>query len=96
MDEALARVPTALRALRAHSEVNNGQIAAAIGKDRNWVQERIAGDRACKVDDLARFAHAFDVPIDVLFRDRGEVLRYVLDHPSDLRISSIGWLTQAA
>lgn len=82
MDEALARVPEALRAIRSYYGLSNGQVADIVGKDRNWVQERVAGTRACKVDDLARFAAGFGLPIDVLFRERDDVLRFILDNPN--------------
>jgi hypothetical protein len=78
-------VPLVLRRLKNYCDVTDAEIAEATGIPRSTVRSKMGG-APCTVKDLAAFAAYFDVPMAVFVMSPDEALRWVLDHPSDLRI----------
>lgn len=78
-------VPAVLRRLKNYCEVTDVEIAEATGIPRSTVRSKMQG-APCTVRDLAAFAAFFDVPLGVFVMSPDDALRWVLDHPSDLRI----------
>lgn len=82
IEQAVRRVPTALRTIQSYYSLRNEDVADRIGKQTNWVQERTSGKRSCKVDDLFRFAAGLEVPAELLIQDRDDVYRWLIDNPA--------------
>lgn len=82
VDQAVSRVPTALRTIQNYYGLRNEDIAQLIGKNTNWVQERTSGKRSCKIEDLFRFAAGLEVPAELLIQDRDDVYRWLIDNPA--------------
>ena len=80
-----ANVPGVLRRLKSYCEVTDMEIAEATGIPRSTVRSKMHG-APCVTRDLQAFAAYFDVPLSVLVMTPDDALRWVLDHPSDLRI----------
>ena len=81
-----ANVVPALRALKRHCGVTDQDIAEVLGLTRQTVQNRFAGKTAIAPWELAGLAAFFDLPEAVLFDGPDEAIRWVLDHPSDVRL----------
>lgn len=96
VEEAVNRVPAALKAVQSYYGITNADVATLIGRETNWVQERTSGKRSCKVEDLFRFAVGLKVPAELLIQPRDDVLRWLIDNAEgslDLRTDATGWLS---
>ena len=81
-----ANVVPSLRALKRHCGVTDQDIAEVLGLTRQTVQNRFAGKTAIAPWELAGLAAFFDIPEEILFDGPDEAIRFVLDHPSDVRL----------
>lgn len=79
-------VPATLRALKRHCGLTDKEIAETAGMKRSTLNNRQSGLQPATADELQRLAKdVYDVPIFVLFFPPDEAVRWVIDHPSDLR-----------
>lgn len=93
MDEARSRWETAassLYALKRHFDTSDEAIARAMGfpvpgSGRQIVQSRLSGATKITPWELAGFAAVFGVPQEVLFEGPEASVRWVLDHPDQVR-----------
>lgn len=84
LSPAQRRVADTFAALANHYGYNDGELAMQIGMSRAAVQSRRGGDRLPRTklstDDLERLSEVFGVPIAVLYMERAEAIRWVLEN----------------
>lgn len=98
-EEALARVPAALTTLKQYHQLSNRAIGDSMGEPMHFVQERMSGHTKCSAAELRMFAVFFQVPMDVLYLEPDDALRWVLEHGparGDLPFLASGWMSLAA
>jgi len=79
-------VPRALTMVRDAYGLKNGDIAVLMGVPIDWVQTRLSGRTKIDHRALAGFCAAFEIEPHVAYwTERSSILRYLADHPSDLR-----------
>lgn len=93
MEVGGSQVPVVLRKLLRHYGLTQGGAAVMMGKSTSWMQERVSGRTACSHVDLAGLSRLLGVPVDLFYRDPNEAVRYAIDHPSDLLIPYLAWVT---
>lgn len=73
--------------------VTDGQVAEAlgVGVSRQTVNGWANGRTKIPIEMEDGLAVLFDVPKEVMHLTPDAAVRWVLDHPSDLRISGKGW-----
>lgn len=84
--EARQQVPAVLRRLMRYYDLTDGDIAAAFGVSRQTVNAWANARTRIPEEYETGLAAYFEVPKEVLYSTPDEALRWVLDHPSDLRI----------
>lgn len=89
--EAHERVPAVLRRLMRYFDVTDSQIADALGVKRQTVNGWANGRTKIPAHMEAGIAAAFGLPREVIYLTPDDVIRWVLDHPSDLLFSGKGW-----
>lgn len=81
-----SNVAPSLRALKRHTGATDQEIADLLGLSRQTLQNRFSGKAAIAPWELEGLAAFFDVPVEVIFDGPDASVRWVLDHPSDLRL----------
>lgn len=62
-----------LRALMDQEQVSLGMLAEAVGVHRSFVSHLVSGrSPGCLPERAARIAEVLDVPVEVLFREKGD------------------------
>lgn len=84
--EAHQRVPAVMRRLMKHLDLTDSDIGEALDVKRQTVNSWANGRTKIPAEIEEGFAALFDVPREVLYLSPDEAIRWVLDHPSDLRI----------
>jgi hypothetical protein len=80
MEEAERRVPTNVRALKAHYGVSDAELGAAFGTSRQTINGRLTQATRLRAAEVAGFARFFNVPEGVLYLTKAEAIRWCLDH----------------
>ncbi len=85
--EAHLRVPAVMRRLMRHLDLTDADLGEALGGvKRQTVNSWANGRTRIPVEIEGGLATLFDMPREVLYLSPDEAIRWVLDHPSDLRI----------
>lgn len=67
-----------------HCRVSDGEIAMKSGRTRNYVQLKRSGKRKLKLDDVALFAEALDVPPEIFVMTPKDANLWLLEHKAHL------------
>lgn len=84
--EARRHAPAVLRRLMRHFDLTDGDLADAFGVSRQTVNAWANGRTRIPEEIETGLSAYFMVPKEVLHSSPDDALRWVLDHPSDLRI----------
>ena len=93
--EARLRVRPVLRRLMRHFELTDRALADAFGISRQAMNYRINGRTTIPPEEVAGFAAFFGVPEQVMYLTPDEALRWVLDHPDEVRSSIAATVSHA-
>ncbi len=69
-----------MRTLKGYRELNDQDIAKAIGWTRQKVQSYVGGPTKFTTEAISAFAFALNVPDHVLLMEKDDALRWLLDH----------------
>lgn len=63
--------------------IKDQAIATEVGCTRAWVQQKRSGKVAMKLEDIAKFSAALDVPPELFVGSPAEALEWLLEHRSE-------------
>jgi plasmid maintenance system antidote protein VapI len=84
--EARQQVPAVLRRLMRYFDLTDGDVAAAFDVSRQTVNAWANARTRIPEEIETGLAAYFGMPKEVLYSSPDDAIRWVLDHPSDLRI----------
>lgn len=89
MSEARQSVPLVIRQLMSYFKVSATDVAKTFDVSRQNIYQRLNGTTVIKQEELRGFALFFGVPVEVLFLEPDQALRWVLEHRQEVEAARL-------
>lgn len=92
MDEARSVVPATVRRLKEYYGDSVNELAELVGLERRTLSARLHEDIGFRQEEVYGLAFAFGVPMQVLYLNPDDALRFVMDHKAEIneRLRDLG------